>query len=255
MTTSSNLTGPNGQPLRTLPLGQRHIVELSPSVVGSPSSIDIRIGGVVFQVENGSCQQFLSRVPTTVESLTACTIYERICGLSDVFADHFINLLALLDGRPKRPTRLFMMHMQENGDRLSEATALDGLTHTQNSTNEKLWHGWPLTDSMHVVHTVRDLLKFQFASPRDYGLDVLWDGTPLQRQYADLHAGESRHSSLLYELEALDHDATNLWQQENRMGEEVNYVQLFQWIQDLTALWQDDISTVKIQTEFYLRAL
>ena len=39
----------------------------------------------------------------------------------------------------------------------------------------------------------RDLLKFQFESPRDYGLDVLWDGTSLQWQWADLHAGEIRN--------------------------------------------------------------
>ena len=101
------------------------------------------------------------------------------------------------------------------------------------------------------IHTelFRDLLKFQFASPGDYGLDVLWDGTPLQWQYADLHAGESRRSPLLYELEALDHNATNFWQQENRMVGEVNYVQLFQWIKDQTALWQDDISTVYVYVD------
>ena len=76
----------------------------------------------------------------------------------------------------------------------------------------------------------KDLLAFPFASPGKYGLDELWDGTQLQWKCADLHAGVSRHTPLLYELEESDRNATNCWQQENRMVEEVYYVQLFQWI-------------------------
>ena len=71
----------------------------------------------------------------------------------------------------------------------------------------------------------------------------------LQWQCADLHAGISRHSPLLYELEEVDRNATNFWQQENRMVGEVNYVQLFQWIKEQPALWQDDISTVYVYVD------
>ena len=101
------------------------------------------------------------------------------------------------------------------------------------------------------AHTAlfNDLLQSQFESPRDYGLDVLWDGTSLRWQWADLHAGESRHAPLLYELEALDREATNFWQRENRMVGEVNYLQLFQWIRDHVALWQDHVSTVYVYVD------
>ena len=95
----------------------------------------------------------------------------------------------------------------------------------------------------------KDLLAFPFASPGKYGLDELWDGTQLQWKCADLHAGVSRHTPLLYELEEPDRNATNYWQQENRMVGEVNYVQLFQWIKAQAALWQDDISTVYVYVD------
>ena len=68
-------------------------------------------------------------------------------------------------------------------------------------------------------------------------------------QWADLHAGVSRHSPLLYELKEIDRNAPNFWQQENRMVGEVNYIQLFQWIKDQPALWQDDISTVYVYVD------
>ena len=101
------------------------------------------------------------------------------------------------------------------------------------------------------VHTAlfKDLLAFQFASPGLYGLDELWDGTQLKWQCADLHAGVSRHTPLLYELESPDPQASNYWALENRMVGEVNYVQLFHWIQNQTTLWQDGISTVFVYVD------
>ena len=101
------------------------------------------------------------------------------------------------------------------------------------------------------VHTAlfKDLLAFQFASPGTYGLDELWDGTQLKWQCADLHAGVSRHAPLLYELESPDPQASNYWALENRMVGEVNYVQLFHWIQNQSTLWQEDISTVFVYVD------
>ena len=93
------------------------------------------------------------------------------------------------------------------------------------------------------VHTAlfKDLLELQFESPCKYGLDELWTGNQLKWQCADLHAGVSRHSPLLYELESSDPTASNFWELETRMVGEVNYVQLFKWIKDQPELWQDDL--------------
>ena len=89
----------------------------------------------------------------------------------------------------------------------------------------------------------------QFASPGTYGLDELWDGTQLKWQCADLHAGVSRHTPLLYELESPDPQASNYWALANRMVGEVNYVQLFHWIQNQSTLWQEGISIVFVYVD------
>ena len=103
---------------------------------------------------------------------------------------------------------------------------------------------------MDVHYTLfNELLKLQFESPCLYGLDVLWTGKQLQWQCADLHAGVSRHSPLLYDLESPDPSASNFWERENRMVGEVNYVQLFQWIKNQPTLWRPDISTVFVYVD------
>ena len=154
----------------------------------------------------------------------AWSLYDRIIDLSDVFANHFNNLLAL-DFQEET--------VQARRESLAQKLTLDTVA--------------PSMD----VHAAlfKDLLAFQFASPGTYGLDELWDGTQLKWQCADLHAGVSRHAPLLYELESPDPNASNFWELENRMVGEVNYVQLFQWIKDQPALWQDGISTVFVYVD------
>ena len=172
----------------------------------------------------------------------AWTLYDRIIDLSDAFANHFNNLLALdfqeetvqvgQDAnqgqwrqveRGRRTRREDPQADQARRESLAQKLTLDTVA--------------PNMD----VHAAlfKDLLAFQFSSPGKYGLDELWDGTQLKWQCADLHAGVSRHTPLLYELESPDPQASNFWALENRMVGEVNYVQLFHWIQNQPALWQD----------------
>ena len=182
----------------------------------------------------------------------AWSLYDRIIDLSDAFANHFNNLLALdfqeetvqvgQDAnqeqwrqveRGRRTRRVDPQADQARRESLAQKLTLDTVA--------------PNMD----VHTAlfKDLLAFQFASPGMYGLDELWDGTQLKWQCADLHAGVSRHTPLLYELESPDPQASNYWALENRLVGEVNYVQLFHWIQNQTTLWQDGISTVFVYVD------
>ena len=183
----------------------------------------------------------------------AWSLYDRIIDLSDVFANHFNNLLALdfqeetqqgagQDAnewqwrqveRGRRTRRVDPQASQARRESLAQTLTLD-----------------TVAPSMYVHSELfKDLLAFQFASPGLYGLDELWDGTQLKWQCADLHASVSRHAPLLYELEGIDRNATNFWELENRMVGEVNYVQLFQWIKEQPALWQDNISTVFVYVD------
>ena len=182
----------------------------------------------------------------------AWSLYDRIIDLSDAFANHFNNLLALdfqeetvqvgQDAnqgqwrqveRGRRTNRADPQADQARRESLAQKLTLDTVA--------------PNMD----VHTAlfKDLLAFQFASPGTYGLDELWDGTQLKWQCADLHAGVSRHAPLLYELESPDPQASNYWALENRMVGEVNYVQLFHWIQNQSTLWQEGISTVFVYVD------
>ena len=183
----------------------------------------------------------------------AWTLYDRIIDLSDVFANHFHNLLAL---DFQEETAQEAGHDANEGqwrkvERGRRTKWVD--PQASQSSRESLAQRLTLdtvAPSMYVhSEFFKDLLAFPFASPGKYGLDQLWDGTQLQWQCADLHAGVSRHTPLLYELEESDRNATNYWQQENRMVGEVNYVQLFQWIKEQAALWQDDISTVYVYVD------
>ena len=183
----------------------------------------------------------------------AWTLYDQIIGLSNVFVDHFNNLLAL-DVQEEAAQKA--VHKAHAGEwRKVEQGRRTKWVDPQASQARREALAQRLTLDTDVpsmyVHTelFKNLLQFQFASPGDYGLDELWDGTQLQCQCADLHAGISRHSPLLYELEELDRNAPNYWQQENRMVGEINYVHLFQWIKDQPALWQDDISTVYVYVD------
>ena len=187
----------------------------------------------------------------------AWSLYDRIIDLSDVFANHFNNLLALdfqeetvqvgqdaNEGqwrqveRGRRTRWVDPQASQARRESLAQKLTLDTVA--------------PSMD----VHAAlfKDLLAFQFASPGTYGLDELWDGTQLKWQCADLHAGVSRHTPLLYELKSPDPQASNFWELENRMVGEVNYVQLFHWIQNQPALWQDGISTVFVYVDNRPRA-
>ena len=182
----------------------------------------------------------------------AWSLYDRIIDLSDAFANHFNNLLALdfqeetvqvgQDAnqgqwrqveRGRRTNRADPQADQARRESLAQKLTLDTVA--------------PNMD----VHTAlfKDLLAFQFASPGMYGLDELWDGTQLKWQCADLRAGVSRHTPLLYELESPDPQASNYWALENRMVGEVNYVQLFHWIQNQSTLWQEGISTVFVYVD------
>ena len=135
----------------------------------------------------------------------AWSLYDRIIDLSDVFANHFNNLLALdfqeetvqvgqdaKEGqwqqveRGRRTRWVDPQASQARRESLAQKLTLDTVA--------------PSMD----VHAAffKDLLAFQFASPGKYGLDELWDGTQLKWQCADLHAGVSRHTPLLYELES-----------------------------------------------------
>ena len=181
------------------------------------------------------------------------TLYDRIIDLSDVFANHFNNLLALDVQEEAAQEAVHDAHagqwrQVERGRRSKQVDP-----QSNQSGREALAQRLTLESdapSMDVHAALfQDLLAFQFASPGTYGLDALWDGAQLRWQWADLHAGVSRHSPLLYELEDIDRNATNFWQPENRMVGEVNYVQLFQWFKDQPTLWQDDISTVYVYVD------
>ena len=166
-------------------------------------------------------------------------LYDRICGLADIFANHFTNLLALDAQEEATQEAVHDVHAGE------WKTVKRG-TRTKQDIDVKSW----LSDSMYVHSQLfQELLKFQIESPREYGLDVIWEGASLKWQWADLHAGQSRHAPLLYEVEAPDRNAANFWIQENRMVGEVNYVQLFQWIRDHKQLWQTHVSTVYVYVD------
>ena len=182
----------------------------------------------------------------------AWSLYDRIIDLSDAFANHFNNLLAL-DFQEEtvqvgQDANQGQWRQVERGRRTNRADP-----QADQARRESLAQKLTLdTDAPNMdVHTAlfKDLLAFQFASPGTYGLDELWDGTQLKWQCADLHAGVSRHTPLLYELESPDPQASNYWALENRMVGEVNYVQLFHWIQNQSTLWQEGISTVFVYVD------
>ena len=182
----------------------------------------------------------------------ARSLYDRIIDLSDVFANHFNNLLAL--DFQEETTQLGQdenegQWRQVERGRRSRWVEPQAAQARRESLAQRLTLDTAAT-SMNVHSTLfKDLLELQFESPCQYGLDELWTGKQLQWQCADLHAGVSRHSPLLYDLESPDPTASNYWERENRMVGEVNYVQLFQWIKNQPTLWRTDISTVFVYVD------
>ena len=182
----------------------------------------------------------------------ARSLYDRIIDLSDVFANHFNNLLAL--DFQEETTQLGQdenegQWRQVERGRRSRWVEPQAAQARRESLAQRLTLDTAAT-SMDVHSALfKDLLELQFESPCKYGLDELWTGKQLQWQCADLHAGASRHSPLLYDLESPDPTASNYWERENRMVGEVNYVQLFQWIKNQPTLWRTDISTVFVYVD------
>ena len=182
----------------------------------------------------------------------ARSLYDRIIDLSDVFANHFNNLLAL--DFQEETTQLGQDEnegewRQVERGRRSRWVEPQAAQARRASLAQRLTLDTAAT-SMNVHSALfKDLLELQFESPCQYGLDELWTGKQLQWQCADLHAGVSRHSPLLYDLESPDPTASNYWERENRMVGEVNYVQLFQWIKNQPTLWRTDISTVFVYVD------
>ena len=149
----------------------------------------------------------------------ARSMYDRIIDLSDVFANHFNNLLAL-DLKEEtlqigQDDNQGQWRQVERGRRTNRADP-----QADQARRESLAQRLTLdtaAPSMDVHSTLfNELLKLQFESPCLYGLDVLWTGKQLQWQCADLHAGVSRHSPLLYDLESPDPSASNFWERENQ---------------------------------------
>ena len=182
----------------------------------------------------------------------AWSLYDRIIDLSDAFANHFNNLLAL-DFQEEtvqvgQDDNQGQWRQVERGRRTNRADPQADQARRE-SLAQKLTLDTAAPNMEVHAALFKELLAFQFASPGTYGLDELWDGTQLKWQCADLHAGVSRHAPLLYELESPDPQASNYWALENRMVGEVNYVQLFQWIKNQSTLWQEDISTVFVYVD------
>ena len=182
----------------------------------------------------------------------AWSLYDRIIDLSDAFANHFNNLLAL-DFQEEtvqvgQDANQGQWRQVERGRRTNRADPQADQARRESLAQKLTLDTVAPNMDVHAA-LFKDLLAFQFASPGTYGLDELWDGTQLKWQCADLHAGVSRHAPLLYELESPDPQASNYWALENRMVGEVNYVQFFQWIQNQSTLWQEDISTVFVYVD------
>ena len=136
----------------------------------------------------------------------ARSLYDRIIDLSDVFANHFKNLLAL-DFQEEtvqvgQDDNQGQWRQVERGRRTNRADPQADQARRE-SLAQRLTLDTAAT-SMDVHSALfKELLELQFESPCTYGLDELWTGKQLQWQCADLHAGVSRHSPLLYDLERL----------------------------------------------------
>ena len=114
----------------------------------------------------------------------AWTLYDRIIDLSDVFANHFNNLLAL---DFQEETAQEAGHDANEGQwRKVERGRRTRYVDPQASQSRRESLAQRLTldtvaPSMDVhAELFKDLLAFPFASPGKYGLDELWDGTQLQ---------------------------------------------------------------------------
>ena len=111
----------------------------------------------------------------------AWTLYDRIIDLSDAFANHFNNLLAL-DFQEEtvqvgQDANQGQWRQVERGRR-TRREDLQADQARRESLAQKLTLDTAPNMDVHAA-LFKDLLAFQFSSPGKYGLDELWDGTQL----------------------------------------------------------------------------